>query len=125
MAEETSRISIVGAVVSGAVVALLLGYLIVLAVGTDDPPLITARVVDAEVRQRGGATYVPVEVANGGTLAAAMVILETGLDGGADETTTTTIDFLAGGESRRVYAVLPTASGAGPAWVRVRSYQEP
>lgn len=121
--ESPSPLSIAVAVVSGAVVALLIGYLTVLALQTDRPPLITARIIEREIEQRGEATYVPVEVSNEGTTAAAAVVVETArVDGEA--TATTTVDFLAGGETQRVYAVLP---GPAPAEARVRvlGYQEP
>ena len=122
-AESPSRLSVLVAVASGAVVALLVGYLLVLALQGDRPPVLEARIVEADVRQLEGATYVRMEVSSAGREAAAAVVVETARASGW-ETAMTTIDFLAGGETRRIYALLPS-DGAGPARVRILAYQEP
>ncbi|HUP20895.1 MAG TPA: hypothetical protein VM778_13230 [Gemmatimonadota bacterium] len=120
---EISRLSDVAAVVGGALVLALIGYLAWDAARPSSPPAITATVVQFEVRPEGEAVYVPVDVRNVGDRPATAVVLQ--VSGAEGEAASTVIDYLAGGERARV-VVLVEGGAASPAFrVRVRSYQEP
>lgn len=121
--DRPTAFSYAAAAASGALVVLLVGYLAFDALRAKTPPRLTAVVVSAEVRRDGGQAYVPVEVVNEGDLAAAQVVVETGPEGVAGSTQTA-IDYLAGGERRRIVAILPASPDAAFR-ARVVSYQEP
>jgi uncharacterized protein (TIGR02588 family) len=121
--DEPTAFSYVAAAVGAGLTLLLAGYLAYDAVRSEAPPRLRAVVVAAEVREDGSQSYVPVDVTNAGDRAAVQVVVETtGEDGEA--TVQSVIDYLAGGETRRVVAVVPTSPG-GAFRARVVGYQEP
>lgn len=122
--ERPSRLSRNVALGSGIGIALLLGYLTYGAFADGSPAVITFEVVTSEARTSGASTYVPIEVRNEGGRTAAEVEIETRFEaaGGEPLVKHTRIDFLAGGETRRIYAVGPTAA---PLEVRVLGFQDP
>jgi uncharacterized protein (TIGR02588 family) len=121
--DAPTPLSYAAAAVSGLLIAFLMGYLAYDALSSSSPPRITAAVVSEEFRRDDGQSYVPIDVANGGDEAATEVVLEimpeppgAGLQ--------TIVDYLAGGESRRIVALVGSGA-AGSFRVRVVSYQEP
>lgn len=116
-------VSYIAAAVSGALVVLLMGYLAYDAYGPVAPPRITAQVVSQEIRRTDGQAYVPVEVANEGEDAAAQIVVEVAAEESPDGIETV-IDYLAGGESRRIVALV-TGEASSSFGARVVSYQEP
>lgn len=129
--EEPSALSRVVAVASGVVVLALLGYLAVQALRPASPASLTAEVVPHEIRGTAGAYYVPLEVRNAGGATAKEILVEVVLDPGdrseneAATTAETTIDYLAGRETQRTYAIFARDPRRGRLSARVRSYQEP
>ncbi len=110
--EAPGRPSAVTAAISGALVAALIGYLVIHAVGSNAPPAIVAGAVPGENWSRDGVTYMAIDVKNEGDLAASDVQIQVQPDGDGAEIRRTSIDYLAGGETARIYVALPR-SGAG------------
>lgn len=121
--DAPTLVSYVAAAVSGILVACLMGYLIYDSYGPVAPPRITAVVVSHEIRRTDGQAYVPVEVANEGEDAAAQIVVEVAAEEAPDGIETV-IDYLAGGESRRIVALV-TGEASSTFGARVVSYQEP
>ena len=122
--ERPSHLSRNVAVASAIVIAVLVGYLTLEAFRDGSPAVITFEVVAEEGWTEGASGYVPIDVRNTGGRTAAAIEVETRFDvaGAEPIVTRTVIDFLAGGEVRRIYAVgppgtLPTA--------RLVGFQEP
>ncbi|MGH7563552.1 MAG: hypothetical protein ACREK5_03915 [Gemmatimonadota bacterium] len=117
------------AAISGALVAALIGYLVVHAVGSNDPPAIVAGAVPGESWTRDGMTYLAIDVKNEGDLAASDVQIQVQPDDDGAEIRRTSIDYLAGGETARIYVAVPrstTATGAdGELHVLVVGFKEP
>jgi uncharacterized protein (TIGR02588 family) len=122
-ADQPTALSYAAAAVGGMVIFLLVGYLTYDATRSKAPPHLTAVVVRGDVREEGGLFYVPVVVTNEGDQAAVEVIVET-VGGGGESSVQSAIDFLAGGESHRIVAVVPGPPGDAFA-TRVVTYQEP
>lgn len=123
-AEAPSRLSRNVAFASAASIAILVAYLSFEAWGDSAPAVITFEVVAEEGWTEGSTAYVPIDVRNTGGRTVAEVEVETRFEISGSEplVTRTVIDFLAGGERRRFYAVGP--SGAIPA-LRLIGFQEP
>lgn len=121
--DAPTPLSYAAAAVSGLLIACLMGYLAYDAFGPSSPPRITAVVVTGEIRRDDGQSYVPIEVANEGEDAASGIVLEVAPEA-ADAGLQTIVDYLAGGESRRVVALV-RSDRADSFRVRVVSYQEP
>lgn len=83
----------------------------------------------AEIRATEGLFYVPLEVQNRGGATAKEVVVETELEpaagGGEPETAETVVDYLAGQEAQRVYAVFDQDPRGRRLTARVVSFQEP
>lgn len=132
-AEAPGRLSTVTAAVSGLLVAGLIGYLTVHAFGPNEPPAIVAEAVPAENWTRDGTSYLAIDVRNEGDLAAADVQVQVQPDGDGVEVRRASIDYLAGGETSRIYVAVPGAGAAsgsaeGPRRaprVRVVGFKEP
>lgn len=122
--ERPSHLSRNVALGSAIVIALLVGYLTIEALRDGSPAAITFEVVAEESWTEGSSAYVPIDVRNAGGRTAAAIEVETKFEviGAEPIVTRTIIDFLAGGEVRRFYAVGPT--GALPS-VRLIGFQEP
>jgi uncharacterized protein (TIGR02588 family) len=120
--DAPTPLSYAAAAVSGLLIVGLMGYLTVDAFSPSSPPRITAAVVTEDIRRDDGQSYVPIEVANEGDDAAAGIVLEVAPEAGAG--LQTVVDYLAGGESRRVVALVGSER-ADSFRVRVVSYQEP
>jgi uncharacterized protein (TIGR02588 family) len=122
--ERPSHLSRNVAFGSAVVIAVLVGYLTMEAFRDGSPPAITVEVRAEEGRTEGSSALVPVDVRNAGGRTAAAIEVETTFESGAAQPIVkrTVIDFLAGGEVRRFYAVGP--SGAIPS-ARVIGFQEP
>lgn len=105
--ETPGRLSRLTAAVSGALIAGLLGYLVVHALRAGEPPAIVAEVVPGETWSRDGVTYLAIDVTNEGDLSARDIVVEVIAEDGTREVRRTTIDFLAGGETQRFYVVVP------------------
>ncbi len=122
--ERPSRLSRNVALASGIAIALLVGYLTLEAFRDGAPPVITFEIVAEEGWSENSSAYVPIEVQNSGGRTAAAITVETTFEiaGAEPVVTLTTIDFLAGGESQRFYAVGP--AGTLPS-VRLVGFQEP
>lgn len=112
------------ALASGIAIALLVGYLTVEAFREGAPAAITFEIVAEEGWTDGSSAYVPIDVRNAGGRTAAAIEVEAKFDvaGAEPIVTRTTIDFLAGGEVQRFYAVGPP--GARPS-VQLIGFQEP
>lgn len=122
--ERPSHLSRNVAFGSAIVIALLVGYLTREALRDGSPAAITFEIAAEEGWTEGSSAYVPIDVRNAGGRTAAAIEIETRLEvAGADPIVKRTIiDFLAGGEVRRFYAVgLP---GTLPS-VRLIGFQEP
>lgn len=122
--ERPSHLSRNVAVASAIVIALLVGYLTLEAFRDGSPAVITFEVVPEEGWTEGGSVHVPIDVRNAGGRTAAAIEVETMIDvaGAEPIVSRTIIDFLAGGEVRRIYAVGP--SGTLPT-ARIIGFQEP
>jgi uncharacterized protein (TIGR02588 family) len=122
--EKPSDLSRVVALVSGIVIAVLVGYLTLEAFRDGSPAIIALEIVAGEGWTEGGSAYVPVDVRNTGGRTAAQIEVETRFETPGSEPLVkrTVIDFLAGGERRRFYAVGPV--GTQPT-ARVIGFQEP
>jgi uncharacterized protein (TIGR02588 family) len=123
-AEAPSRLSRNVAIASAASIAILVAYLSFEAWGDSAPAVITFEVVAAEGWADGEMAYIPIDVRNTGGRTAAEVEVETRFETPGSEplVTRTIIDFLAGGERRRFYAVGPPGT---PPVVRLIGFQEP
>ena len=122
--ERPSHLSRNVAFGSAIVIALLVGYLTLEAFRDGSPAAITFEVVAEEGWTEGSSAYVPIDVHNVGGRTAAAIEVETTFDVAGEEpiVTRTIIDFLAGDEVRRFYAVGPI--GTTPS-VRLIGFQEP
>lgn len=105
--EPPGRLSALTAAISGALVAALLGYLAVNAFRTGDPPAIVAEAVPEAGWTRDGITYLAVDVKNEGDEAARDVQVQVEPEGDGEDVRQTIIEFLAGGETRRIYVAVP------------------
>lgn len=124
--EKTERASYLSrniALASAVAIALLVGYLTWQAFADGSPAAITYEVLAPE-GAGGESAYVPIDVRNEGRSTAAAVEIETRFDiaDGEPIVKRTRIDFLAGGETRRIYAAGPP--GTSPE-VRVLGFQDP
>ena len=111
--------------VSAAILAVVVGVLVVLAFRTADPanPAADAPLPTEEV---DGQFRVPVDIVNHGDLAAAEVQVVAELTIG--DTTTTgdqVVDFLGGGESQRLTFVFADNPADGELVITVTGYAEP
>ena len=122
--ERPSDLSRIVALASGIVIAVLVGYLVLQAFRDGSPPVIALEIAEGESWSAGQSAYVPVDVHNTGGRTAAQVEVETRFDISGSEPLVqrTIIDFLAGGERRRFYAVGPPGT---PPTARVIGFQEP
>ena len=122
--ERPTHLSRNVAFASAVVIALLVGYLTMEALEDGSPAAIAFEVVAEEGWTEGASAYVPIDVRNVGGRTAAAIEVETAFEvaGGEPIVSRTVIDFLAGGEVRRFYAVGPP--GTLPA-VRLIGFQEP
>jgi uncharacterized protein (TIGR02588 family) len=122
--ERPSHLSRNVAVVSAGVIALLVGYLTLEAFRDGSPASITFEIVAEEGWTEESSAYVPIDVRNAGGRTAAAIEVETKFDvaGAEPVVSRTIIDFLAGGEVRRIYAVGP--AGTEPT-ARIIGFQEP
>lgn len=122
--ERPSHLSRNVAYASAIVIAILVGYLTLEAFRDGSPAVITFEVVSGEVWTEGSSTRVPIDVRNAGGRTAAAIEVETTFEvaGSQPIVKRTIIDFLAGGEVRRFYAVGPP--GALPS-VRLIGFVEP
>ena len=122
--EKASDLSRIVALVSGIVIAALVGYLILQAFRDGSPAVIALEIAAGEGWSEGESAYVPIDVRNTGGQTAAHIEVETRftLPGSEPLIKRTVIDFLAGGERRRFYAVGPV--GTLPT-ARVIGFQEP
>ena len=116
-AEAPGRLSRVTATISGALVAALIGYLAIHAIQAGDPPAIVAEAVPEASWTRDGVSYLAIDVRNEGDQAARDVQIQVEPEGDGAEVRRTVIDFLAGGETSRIYVAVPgpiggAASGA-------------
>ena len=122
--ERPSHRSRNAAFASAIVITLLVGYLTTEALRDGPPAAITFDVVADEGWTEGSSVYVPIDVRNTGRRTAAAIEVETTfeIDGAQPIVKRTILDFLAGGEIRRFYAVGPP--GTLPS-VRLIGFQEP
>ena len=122
--EKPSALSRIVALVSGIVIAVLVGYLTLEAFRDGSPAVIALEIAAEEGWSEGESEYVPVDVRNTGGRTAAQIEVETRFEtpGAEPLVKRTVIDFLAGGERRRFYAVGPV--GTQPS-ARVIGFQEP
>ena len=104
--ETPGRLSTMTAAISGALVAALLGYLSIHAVRAGDPPSIVTEAVPEASWTRDGVTYLAIDVKNVGDQSARDVQIEVEPEEGG-EVRQTLIDFLAGGETSRIYVAVP------------------
>lgn len=112
--ETPGRLSTLTAAVSGALVAALVGYLVFHAFGSNDPPAIVAGAIPGAGWSRDGTTYLAIDVRNEGDLPASDVQIQVQPDGDGAEVRRSSIDYLAGGETSRIYVAVPGASsGSG------------
>lgn len=126
--EAPGTLSRLAAGISGALIAGLLGYMTVHAWRVDERPAIVTTAVPGEAWSREGRSYQAFDVRNDGELAASDVVVEARDEAGRS-IGRTTIEFLAGGETRRIYVVVPAADGrdrpAAGIRLQVTSFQEP
>lgn len=122
--ERPSHLSRNVALASGVVIALLVGYLTYGALEDGSPAVITFEVVASEAEANGAVAYVPIDVRNTGGRTAADVEIETRFETGDAEPLVkrTRIDFLAGRETRRIYAAGPPGAQLE---VRMLGFQDP
>jgi uncharacterized protein (TIGR02588 family) len=122
--ERPSRLSRNVAIGGAAVITVLVGYLTIEAFREASPAVITHEIAANEGWTQDSLAYVPVDVVNEGGDTAADVEIETSfaIPGGDPIVKRTRIDFLAGGERRRFYAIGPRDA---PLTVRVIGFQEP
>jgi uncharacterized protein (TIGR02588 family) len=106
-AENPSSLSRVTAAISGALVAALIGYLAIHAIRADDPPSIVAEAIPEASWTRDGVTYMAIDVRNEGDQSARDVQIQVEPEGDGAEVRRTVIDYLAGGETSRIYVAVP------------------
>jgi uncharacterized protein (TIGR02588 family) len=112
-------------------VVLILGLLVLVTyvsmTGGNEPPIVEARPLPAEIRREGESYYLPVAVTNRGGRTAEEVMVWAELAGsdGSSEASEFTLDFLAGGETREGTAVFATDPAAGELTIDVASFQSP
>ena len=77
--------------------------------GGNEPPIVEAKPLPAEMRHEGESYYLPVAVTNRGGRTAQEVLIQAELVGsdGSTEETDFTLDFLAGGETRKAPSSSP------------------
>lgn len=109
--EPPGRLSSVTAAISGALVAALIGYLAIHAIEAGDPPAIVAEAVPEASWTRDGVSYLAIDVRNEGDQAASDVQIQVEPEGDGAEVRRTVIDFLAGGETSRIYVAVPGPIG--------------
>lgn len=105
--EEPSRLSRLAAAISGVLVASLFGYLVIHAIRADEPPAIVAEAVPEASWTRDGVTYLAIDVSNTGDQSARDVQIQVQPEGDGEKVRLTIIDFLAGGETSRIYVAVP------------------
>lgn len=111
--EKPGRLSAVTAAISGALVAALIGYLVFHAIRSNEPPAIVVETVPNANWSRNGVTYLAIDVRNEGDLSASDVQIQVQPEGNGSDIRRTSIDYLAGGETRRIYVAVPgTPAGA-------------
>lgn len=110
-AEPPGRLSRVTAAISGALVAVLIGYLAIHAIQAGDPPAIVAEAVPEASWTRDGVSYLAIDVRNEGDQSARDVQIQVEPEGDGAEVRRTVIDFLAGGETSRIYVAVPGSIG--------------
>jgi uncharacterized protein (TIGR02588 family) len=111
--------------VSAAILAIVVGVLVALAIRGSDPAAPQAA-VDGEVREVDGRFFVPVEVINGGGSGAREVQVEAQLTvAGTTTTGEQVIDFLGGDERRRLTFVFADDPADGELTVDVLSFADP
>ena len=122
--ERPSHLSRNVAIASAAVIAILVGYLTLEAFRDGSPAVITYEIAASEGWTQDSLAYVPVDVVNAGGNTAADIEVETAFEArdGDAIVKRTRIDFLAGGERRRFYAIGPPGAQLT---VRVIGFQEP
>jgi uncharacterized protein (TIGR02588 family) len=110
-------------------IAIILGLLALVTyvsmTGGDEPPIVEARPLSAEMRHEGESYYLPVAVTNRGGHTAAEVVVQAELAGrdGSSQASEFTLDFLAGGETREGTVVFATDPLAGELTLGVASFQ--
>lgn len=109
--EPPGRLSRVTAAISGALVAALIGYLAIHAIQAGDPPAIVAQAVSEASWTRDGVTYLAIDVRNEGDQSARDVQIQVEPEGDGAEVRRTVIDFLAGGETSRIFVAVPGVVG--------------
>lgn len=111
-------------VVSGVLVALLLGYLAYQGIRTPAPPDFTLRV--ERIAKLGSRYHVAVEIRNIGDSTAAEVAVRGVAGGGAAaETSETVLDFMPPRSSRETVLLFDRDPGAGNLTLSVRAYNAP
>ena len=122
--ERPSHLSRNVAIAGATVIAVLVGYLTIEAFRERSPAVITYEIAASEGWTQDSFAYVPVDVVNEGGNTAADIEVETAFEvpEGDPIVKRTRIDFLAGGERRRFYAIGPPGA---PLTVRVIGFQEP
>jgi uncharacterized protein (TIGR02588 family) len=109
-----------------AVILGLIGLVVFLYVADGDaPPLIEAIPLLADVRRENGTYALRIAIANRGDRTArdVLVLVALATDGEPPETAEFTVDFLAGGETIEVTAVLSADPGSGTLDVDVAGYR--
>jgi uncharacterized protein (TIGR02588 family) len=93
--------------------------------GGNEPPIVEARPLLAEMRHEGESYFLPVTVMNRGGRTAEEVLVQAELIGsdGSPEETEFTLDFLAGGETREGTVVFATDPSTGELTINVASFQ--
>ncbi|MBA2566074.1 MAG: hypothetical protein H0V09_11735 [Gemmatimonadetes bacterium] len=124
-----SRLSHIVAGVSGVLVLALLLYLGARVLSPLAPARIEAEPDASGIRQQSGVYVVPVDVRNVGDETASRIVVRTTLqlEGSRQEpfASEALIDYMAGGESTRVYAVFGSDPSAGGLTSRVLGFQDP
>jgi len=122
--ERPSDLSRLVALGSGIAIAVLVGYLTLEAFRDGSPAVIALEIAAGEGWSEGESAYVPIDVRNTGGRTAAQIEVETRFEipGSEPLVKRTVVDFLAGGERRRFYAV--GLVGTQPT-ARVIGFQEP
>ena len=95
--------------------------------GGNEPPIVEAKPLPAEMRHEGESYYLPVTVTNRGGRTAQEVLIQAELVGsdGSSEETDFTLDFLAGGETREGTVVFTADPSTGELTIAVASFQSP
>lgn len=95
--------------------------------GAEEVPAIVAEAQLAEVSERNGSWYLPIEILNDGdaTVADAIIRGELVTGSGEPQTAEVTIDFLAGGEREQATLVFDSDPREGDLTVAPVSYENP